>query len=169
MMHAAVSFVLAQEPDAKRVVACRKCAWAATYRGIYPDEMLDNFDDAWHMQKERSRIQNQDYLVYLIRKDSCDIGYLTIRTAEPISLRSLYLLPEYQRQGIGTLAFRKIREHCAVHRTDSFVCQCHPDNQNARRFYQKMGGTVIAQDLNNEESWQNSVTYQFPVEAEPAN
>ncbi len=67
------------------------------------------------------------------------------------------------------MAFRKIREYCAARRADSFVCQCHPDSQNARRFYRKMGGTVIRQDLDNEESWQNSVTYQFPVETEPAN
>ena len=30
-------------------------------------------------------------------------------------------------------------------------------------FYEKMGGTVIGEDLSNEGSWQNSVTYQFTL------
>ena len=38
-------------------------------------------------------------------KDWQDIGYLTINEADEITLQSLYISAEYQRQGIGRQAF----------------------------------------------------------------
>lgn len=38
-----------------------------------------------------------------------------------------------------------------------------PDNVHAMTFYRRCGGRVVGEDLSNEESWQNSVTFQFDV------
>lgn len=56
-----------------------------------------------------------------------------------------------------------VRAYCQKHDVRSFICHCVPENYNARIFCEKMGGTVIGEYLSGEESWQNSVTYQFTL------
>ena len=156
-------FVKAAKEDVPTIIALRHQIWGTTYRGIYPDDMIDNFDWAWHREKELRRINDPAYSVYLLRKDGQNIGYLTMCRADGIVLQSLYILSEYQRQGIGRAAFDFIRAYCVERGAKSFICHCVPENLNARAFYEKMGGEVIGADLENEESWQNSVTYQFTL------
>ena len=146
------------------IVHLRKQVWETTYRGIYPDGMLDNFDYPWHLDKELQRIQNPQYFVYLIEKDGYNIGYLTLRKSKGITLQSLYILQEYQHQGAGRHAFDFVIQFCKEHHARSFVCQCVPENWNARQFYEKMGGKLIGEDLGNAESWMDSVIYQFDFE-----
>ena len=143
-------FVEAAKEDVPEIIALRHQIWGTTYRGIYPDDMIDNFDWAWHQEKELLRI-----------KDYQNIGYLTMSRTDGVILQSLYILSEHQRQGIGRAAFDFIRAYCREHGAKSFTCHCVPENLNARAFYEKMGGEVIGADLANEEAWQNSVTYRF--------
>lgn len=96
-----VHFIPATENDAIAIVELRKQIWSTTYRGIYPDCMIDNFDYPWHKEKELQRIRRSDYAVYLITIDNLNIGYLTTRKTDIITLQSLYIVDEYQHQGIG--------------------------------------------------------------------
>jgi len=156
-----VQFIPATENDAMAIIKLRRQVWETTYRGIYPDNMIDEFDYVWHLDKELQRIRHPHYSVYLISKDRCNIGYLTIRNAENITLQSLYVIKEYQHQGIGKYAFDFIIKYCRDNKRNSFICHCVPKNHNARMFYEKMGGKIIGEDADNEESWMNSVIYQF--------
>ena len=158
-----VKFEPATQSDVMTIIELRKQIWATTYRGFYPDSMIDGFDYAWHMEKELRRIRDPDYRVYIIVKAGRNIGYLTIRKTDPVNLQSLYILKEYQRQGIGWTAFDLVKQYCREEGADSFVCHCLPENWKARRFYEKMGGKVIGEDMDNEESWMNSVIYRFTV------
>lgn len=72
-----IHFIPATENDAIAIVELRKQIWSTTYRGIYPDCMIDNFDYPWHKEKELQRIRRSDYAVYLITIDNLNIGYLT--------------------------------------------------------------------------------------------
>lgn len=78
-------------------------------------------------------------------------------------LQSLYILEEYQHQGIGRTAFDFVKQYCTEMGVDSFICNCLPENWNARKFYEKMGGAIVGEDMDNEESWMNSVIYRFMV------
>ena len=158
-----VRFELATEDDAKTIIELRQQIWATTYRGFYPDSMIDDFDYAWHLEKELERIRHTEYRVYRIMKNGRNIGYLSMRNTGVVMLQSLYILEEYQHQGIGRLAFDFVKQYCKENEADSFVCHCLPENRNARKFYAKMGGKVIGEDTDNEESWMNSVIYRFLV------
>ena len=85
-------FVEATAADALTIIGLRRRIWDTTYRGIYPDSMIADFDWAWHKEKELSRIHLPTYSVYLIQKDGRDIGYLTMHKADEIVLQSLYIL-----------------------------------------------------------------------------
>lgn len=52
MLRSLVRFELETEDDAKTIIELRKRIWATTYRGLYPDSMIDDFDYAWHLEKE---------------------------------------------------------------------------------------------------------------------
>ena len=87
-------FVEAAKEDVPEIIALRHQIWGTTYRGIYPDDMIDNFDWAWHQEKELLRINDPAYSVYLLQKDDQNIGYLTISRTDGIVLQSLYILSE---------------------------------------------------------------------------
>lgn len=137
--------------------------WAATYRGIYPDRIIDDFDFAWHTQRDLGRIKSEQYLVFLIVSAGQRAGYLILQKGEPFRLMSLYLLPEFQRRGIGGQAFRLVRDYCRGNGIPEFICHCHPDNENALAFYERMGGRIIDRDEGNETRDQDSVVLAFPV------
>ena len=139
-----VRFELATEDDAKTIIELRKRIWATTYRGLYPDSMIDDFDYAWHLEKELQRIRHPQYRVYRIVKDDCNIGYLSTRKTDVVMLQSLYVLEEYQHQGIGRTAFEFVKRYSRENEVDSFVCHCLPENWNARKFYEKWAGRSLA-------------------------
>lgn len=98
-------FVEATEEDVPSIIGLRQRIWSTTYRGIYPDSMIDEFDWDRHREMELLRVHHPAYSVYLIRKGRQNIGYLTINKTDVITLQSLYIVSEYQRQGIGRQAF----------------------------------------------------------------
>ena len=55
-----VEFQLAQVSDAPILAATRQKVWDATYRGIYPDEMIDQYDMALFTAKDRTRISDPE-------------------------------------------------------------------------------------------------------------
>lgn len=169
VLRSLVRFELATEDDAQTIIELRKQIWGTTYRGFYPDSMIDDFDYGWYLEKELRRIRSPEYRVYRIVKDDQNIGYLSLRKTDVVSLQSLYLLKEYQHQGIGRTAFDFVKQYCREKGVDSFTCHCLPENWNARKFYEKMGGKVIGEDMDNEESWMNSVIYQFEVKDKNGN
>ena len=43
-----IRFIPALSADAPLLSQLRQQCWAATYRGVYPNDMIDQFDYAWH-------------------------------------------------------------------------------------------------------------------------
>lgn len=157
-------FVKAQLEDAKLLGQLRKQVWNNTYKGIYPEHMLENFDYDFHYKKDIERLSSSQYINYLIEVDGQKVGYLIIRNkGNIVTMQSLYILPQYQKKGIGKEAIILVKKYCQAQQISCFVCSCHPDNNNAIEFYKKMGGVIVGYDENNEESWQNSVIIKFCV------
>ena len=55
-------------------------------------------------EQELRRLHDPKYAVYLIQKERQNIGYLTIHRGDVVTLQSLYIVSEWQRQGIGRCA-----------------------------------------------------------------
>lgn len=159
-------FTCARPEEAHILGRLRQQCWAATYRGVYPDDMIDHFDYAWHAEHDLARINSARYEVSLIQADETPIGYMIIQHENPPILHSLYLLPAHQRHGVGRMAFARMRDFCKAHGHPYFLCHCQPENVSALAFYRRMGGMIIARDESNEEAFMNSVTLRFPVNIE---
>ena len=159
-----LEFYPAQVSDAAAWGKLRQKVWAATYRGIYPDAMIDQFDFPWHLEKDLAKLKHPEFHVYFLRLQEKNIGYLSYRHGpDQVVLQSLYLLPEAQRRGIGRAALDHVRAYCRDHSLPAFRLQCNPWNQNAMDFYKAMGGTETGRDLNNEEMFMDTVWFEFSV------
>ncbi len=158
-----VTFVLAKTSEAQELSELRRQVWETTYRGIYPDEMIDNFDFAFHNERNLMFIQSPNFVVYFILYGSEKIGYLILRKKDPLHLQSLYLLAEYRGKGIGTMAFDFVRDYCRECGVSKFDLDCHPDNIGSLAFYAKMGGVITHRDEGHENNEENGVQIEFSV------
>ena len=158
-----VSFSLARDDEAKTISNLRHVIWGTTYRGIYPDEAIDGFDLEWHTQRNLARIKDPDLRVYLIRFADIPIGYFFLKTTDPVYIGSLYLLKEYQHQGIGRRAFRKAEQYCAEYGISRYYCNCNAHNYPAIEFYHAMGGVMIDEDTGHENKQEDQLTFEFKV------
>ena len=157
-----IDFVPAKAVDAAAISALRQRIWNTTYRGIYPDAVIDDFDFDWHRQRDLEKISDPSFTVYLIRYGDEDIGYFIFRhTDSGVWLHSLYVLQEYQHRGIGKQAFSILKDYCRENGISRFSCNCSPHNENAMRFYQRMGGVVVKTDTGHENRQEDSVIFEF--------
>ena len=157
-----VEFIPAKASDAAAISTLRQRIWDTTYRGIYPDAVIDVFDYDWHQQRDLKKISNPSFTVYLIKYDDEDIGYFIFQHAgSGIWLRSLYVLREYQHKGIGKQAFAILKDYCQEKGINRFACDCSPHNENAMQFYQRMGGVVTKTDTGHENKQEDGVIFEF--------
>ncbi len=162
-MDRAVSFSLARDDDAKTISDLRHVVWGTTYRGIYPDDAIDGFDMERHTQRDLARIRDPYLRVYLIRFADMPIGYFILKTTEPVYIEALYLLKEYQHQGIGRRAFMMAERCCVEHGMSRYYCNCNAFNYPAQAFYCAMGGVIVKRDTGHKNKQEDQLTFEFKV------
>lgn len=156
-----IAFVPAQVDDATTISRLRQAIWSATYRGIYPDEVIDGYDYGWHEQRDLARIRDPLFHVYLICCDERPAGYLILRDGAPVLLHSLYLLETYQNRGIGRMALSLVNDFCLERGRGGYRCFCNAHNLRAREFYAAMGGVITGRDEGHENRQEDQLTFSF--------
>lgn len=133
--------------DTLAIVHLRKQIWLQTYRGIYPDEMLDQYPYLLYLERDKRHIASADQHWYLFLDGPQQIGYFAFGPSHyggykdfELCLNHLYLLDGYKRQGLGTIAISVITEYCHQHGIRKFFCGCNANNLPAIAFYRHMGG-----------------------------
>ena len=88
--------------DTACLTATRKKVWASTYRGIYPDSMIDQYDWEFHMAKDRKKLEDPSLHTFLVMDGDKCVGYFSYGPDREgaFCLYSAYLLPAYQRKGL---------------------------------------------------------------------
>lgn len=158
----------ATEEDALTIIRTRQKAWDATYRGIYPDEVIDQFDWKWHLEAERRRLRNPNFQCYMVLDGESCVGYVSYGTVRAgtwkdfsFRLHSLYLLPPYQGNGLGKKIFTQVQEACKAMGCNKMFLDCHPDNHNALGFYRHMGGVITQVDSGHENRQEDTCTIEY--------
>lgn len=158
-----IEFILANEDAAKTIADLRHMIWCTTYRGIYSDEKIDNFDYEEHRQRDMQRIQDPTYHVYLITDTDNPIGYFAFQDTGTVYIQSLYIRQEYQHKGIGKQVFSMIRKYCRKQGFSQFSCNCNSHNYPAQEFYRAMGGIIIKRDEGHADKYDDQITFEFTV------
>ena len=168
-MNETIIIRLAEEKDCAELSRLKQQVWNETYRGIYSDEKIDNFDYKKNSEKFRNILNNPDISLYVVEDNNKLVGYMDCGVPyrpykeykQEIGL--LYLLKDYQRTGIGkelfNIAVNKIKENGY---NEFFVC-CNKYNINAQEFYKKMGGIIDETDNEDIDKSIPQVTFIYKI------
>ena len=162
------NFRLAKHDDCERIANIKKEVWNTTYRGIYKDEILDNFDVSKQTEKFKRMVDSETQL-YVIETQDRIIGYFAY--GKPfkqygeykIEFELLYILKEYQGKGIGTTVFDFVKKKIAEMDIDRFYLCCNKYNYNAQKLYEKMGGKIVHIDEDGSEKDRVQVIYEYEL------
>lgn len=137
---------LANDSDCEELSRLKHMVWEETYRGIYPDYKIDDYDYMRNEEKFRNIIANPKVELYTIEDNNTLVGYMDYGVPyrpykdyeQEIGL--LYLLKRYQGQGIGKKLFDLAYTMIKDNGYDEFFVSCNKYNINAIDFYKRMGG-----------------------------
>ena len=163
------SIRLATENDCHELSELKYDVWNTTYRGIYSDGKIDNFDFEKNKNKFMAIIKNPDIELYVVEYRGKPIGYMDygipLRPFENYKqeVGLLYISKAYQGLGIGrklfSLAYNKIKEKGY----NEFFVSCNKYNVSAQKFYEKMGGKIICVDEDNEDKSIPQVRFLYTI------
>lgn len=128
-------------------------SWKAAYKGIIPDETLDDITvekRQKYFERALTEKQEEDAIIF---KDGKAVGFICIGKCgdkdKPDTfgeIWGLYLLPEYWNMGIGTELTNWGINELRNRKYNKVTLWVLEENINARKFYEKLGfghdGTV---------------------------
>jgi len=129
--------------DAQKISDVHRQSWHETYDGILPNEkiedMLNQSEAAqiWHYQDVANGNRSEHFLL-VAKDDEKIIGFSDIRfDGEYSEIKALYILREYQRQGIGSLLLQKSLEWAKG--SQKTMVDLIIENRPAIRFFERHG------------------------------
>ena len=144
-----ISYRKATIEDSFRIAELKGTVWNTTYRGIYPDESLDGYDVGKNALIIQKIVNNPEIEIYVAEDKGKIVGFMTCgKPYKPFrhyeqEIGLLYILKEYQRQGIGRGFFDVARKQVKENGYKEFIVSVNSQNSNAIQFYRSMGGEVI--------------------------
>lgn len=123
-------------------------SWRTTYRGIVPDTFLDAIDEDEWSERQRRNLADapQNVVSFVAEVEGQIVGWAVGGpNREPKldhagELYAVYLLSGHQREGIGLELTVATARWLADNGMDSMVVWVLTANQQARRFYEALGG-----------------------------
>lgn len=144
--------------------------WNTTYRGIYPDAKIDNYDFEMQANKFKDIMDNPEVELYVVEQDGRIVGYMSYGTPpRPFEdykqeIILLYILKECQGTGLGrklfSIAYNKMKEKGYT----EFLISCNKYNYPAQKFYEKMGGKIIHADKDEDDKSIPQVKFLYTID-----
>ncbi len=133
--------------DASGIVNVLHKTWVATYPnetlGITKEKIEESFEESLSesglkkLAKKISKLDPNEKRLVAIIEDKI-IGVATVvKNNKNNELRTIYVLPEFQNRGIGTLLWEEARKFCDL--SKDIVVNVAVYNPNAIGFYKKLG------------------------------
>lgn len=145
-----IKFEIANRSDIVHIARIRRKCWEETYRGIYSDSLIDDFDYGFHEKKIKDNILDENVNLFTIQFDNEIVGYFLFGNPRymkfdnyQLQLYSVNILKKYHRKGIGTRVFKFISSYCSDNQLSGFCFTCNSHNVNAKTFYQQLGCEII--------------------------
>lgn len=152
------SIRLALPADADRLGAISARAWGATYPGIVPAMVLEEWiagaPAGWHAAFA-GQAPGSPWRAWVAERDGAAVGYATTTAARAEwlpppdgagELTNLYLDPDVIGTGVGRALYEHAASDLRARGFHPIVVWAFRDNALARRFYDRMGLTVDVPD-----------------------
>ena len=138
--------------DVPTVAGVHVESWQQSFKGIAPDVYLNSLSASKREQVFSARLSEKGYRLLVANgRTSGVVGFIDYGRPEfenlgyDVRIFSFYLLPEFQRRGVGTQLFKRCLDEIAGEGYRS-VCLDTLEMSPYRRFYEKHGGTEVARD-----------------------
>jgi ribosomal protein S18 acetylase RimI-like enzyme len=139
---AAVDVRLAVAPDAVGIRNVARRTWQDTYRGIILPQNQERFLAQWYAPAALEQaIERSGSWFYVATVQSEVIGFaqFILREAGHGELTRIYVLPQWQRQGVGTCLLQEGLAALAAHGAEEVLVQVEMDNGKGIGFYERRG------------------------------
>lgn len=144
--------------DASGIALVHIQSWQTSYRGIISDEVLDNQSiprrQGYWTQVLSSEGMTDLLDIFVAENEQGEIvGFASAGKSRQENLPfegelyAIYLLESVKRQGIGEKLFRALTEKLSSADYSSIMLWVLAENYPGRRFYEKMGGRVITEQM----------------------
>ncbi|RWZ58583.1 GNAT family N-acetyltransferase [Halobacillus fulvus] len=134
--------------DAEGVAKVQVDSWHSTYQNIVPVEYLNNMTYESREQKWKAIIKNQ-FVCLAENVEGRVIGFANGGPARTTDypeftgeLYAIYILNEFQGQGIGKHLFEAVIDHLKKQNMNSVLVFVLEDNRN-KGFYEKLGSRKL--------------------------
>ena len=138
--------------DVADVARVHVASWRGSFVGLAPPEFLDNMSEERRRNVLGKRLSEPSYRLMVAEKlGSGVVGFIDFSRPDfenygyEARVYSFYLLPEYQRLGVG----RRLFDRCFERMTEEGITSACLDTLEVspyRKFYEKHGGEVVAHD-----------------------
>ena len=127
-------------------------SWQRSFRGIAPSDYLKSMSVERRKEIFAKRLSDPTYRLLVAEKPNRGIvGFIDFGKPDfenyghDARIFSFYLLPEFQRSGVGERLFRRCRDSIV---NDGFESMCLDTLEISpyRKFYEKHGGRIVAHD-----------------------
>jgi ribosomal protein S18 acetylase RimI-like enzyme len=144
----------AQVEDAPAIAQVRIDSWRATYRGLISDQYLDAMSLEYYTQSWTSILSagsSQGYTYVAENAQGQIVGFAfggperTWSRDYQGEIYAIYLLPDYQRQGIGRRLVAAVVRHMIEEGMQSMLIWVLATN-SAVQFYQSLGGEPVREN-----------------------
>ena len=130
-----LKFRKALATDSDFVFAVKKAAFREYVERIW------GWDDSYQRDLHNRRFASQD--IRIIQFHGTDVGFLSTSTnSDTFNVDQIYLLPEYQGEGIGAACMRRIIDNANLEQKP-VTLQVLKINTRATAFYQRLGFTIV--------------------------
>ena len=144
-----ITFREATASDSLAVAKAHVRSWQESFAGIVPQPFLDKMSIEQRAEAFEKRFSDDSYKMYVAQVPGHDIvGFADFgEPREPIGtyegeLYAIYLLPEFQRKGIGGRLFH-LGVEFFISRGKNSMYLLALEVSPYRTFYEKLGGQVV--------------------------
>ena len=139
--------------DAYALINISDITWKNAFYDILPNGILH--DNIHNIEKRVRHLQdqiNENNRIFVALEDGVPIGYIFYAKAQNVvydaaaEIRSIYILPEFQKQGIGTKLFENVLEEIKHLGYTEATIGVDKNNYIALHLYQSKGFTNILYD-----------------------
>ena len=123
--------------------------WRAAYRGLLPEEFLEGLSDIHHSAHWAEVLDSEDRVgATFIAEAEADgiVGFAdcgperAAAEAKNGEVTAIYILPAWQRKGVGTNLMETCAGHLAVGGAETLAVWVLEANRPAGEFYEALGG-----------------------------
>jgi ribosomal protein S18 acetylase RimI-like enzyme len=136
--------------DSEEIARIHVDTWRTTYRGIVPQNFLDEMDYSMRAQSWRTQVAAGNSRIYVTEMDGVICGFIGGgRLREPVSdfdgeIYAIYIAMETQRQGCGRAMMQRLAKDLLRDGQKSAVVWVLERNP-ACGFYARLGGELLGQ------------------------